>query len=639
MLTDKQVAEAWLASLYGTGPPGQIGVWLRNEDNDKKRTALLRKPADINKLTIGERENVYFRVSLLDHDFIPPFRGSRGLKEDTGAVVAFGADLDIAAPERKGKKNLPPDFETVMKIVDALPFRPSRLIDSGRGVHAYWVFSSTVELINEQEIDRAAELAELFHRSIVIPAVNEVGAYDVDSVFDLPRVLRLPGFKHIATGRTVSEIHGPKGGVYGGLYDYEELTAEVERIAAEIAKRSGTPATATGKAPAVDADGWDLTRQPQYGVIETLKKNTRFLQILKNKAADLPSASEVDFAVACICLNLEIDNEEIARVLVWIRAEMGANPKRGSHGALVEYYQMTIANAKKRRGEQDQVTDVLQRIKAEREARTAPAKPAKQSKSTDKTKKAPAEPTTPLSEVMRDVAMETLRRELGLPLARVLKYHSHRPLYELHFDDADIPVECTIEDLITPKNFQARVAAVTDKLVPSFGRKDWNNLASLLLSVVERADLDLTTKTQLEEWLNDYLEHIPPSTWDDRANAYPRPFYMAERPARVAVSVANFATFIRRQGLGSYSTGDIRIRMTQASWKQTRITFPKLTKKTETTPDQERYLWTFTLSGFWRDRANEAIEERAQAEREQAQQTKKQDQRELNDDDAVDVPF
>ena len=91
MPIDKQSAESWLASLYGVGPPGQIGVWLRNEDTEKKRTALIRTPADIHKITVADRENVYFRVSLLDNDFIPPFPGSRGLKDDTGAVVAFGA--------------------------------------------------------------------------------------------------------------------------------------------------------------------------------------------------------------------------------------------------------------------------------------------------------------------------------------------------------------------------------------------------------------------------------------------------------------------------------------------------------------------------------------------------------------------
>ena len=542
--------------------------------------------------------------------------------------------------DAKGKKNLPPDFETVMAIVDAFHFRPSRLVDSGRGVHAYWVFTTTVELDGDDEINNAARLAELFHRTIVIPAVASVGVgdYEVDSVFDLPRVLRLPGSTHINTGRVVTEIHGKKGGVFGDLYDHDELTAEVERLAK---KQKIKPKKSTRRADDPSADDWDLTRGPQHTVVEILKKNTRFVQILKNKASDLPSPSEVDFAVACICLNLGIEDEETARVLVWIRQEMGVTPKRGSHSALVDYYQTTLANAKERRGDQDELADVAQRVKDEQNTRPAQAPTPKSVKGQTKTKDAPIATNTPnvaLSEGMRVVALETIRKQLGLPLLRILKYHSHSPLYEIHFEGSNIPVECRIEDIVTPKNFQARVAAVTDKLIPSFTRKDWDNVAALLLSVVERADLDLTTKTQLEEWLNDYLENMPPSAWDDRANAYPRPFYMETRPPRVALSVANFATFIRRQGIGSISTGDIRIRMKQANWTRVLVPFPKLTKKKSATPDQERYLWTLELSGFWRDRALESIEQRDAAERESAESRSKQ-QTELNDDGTMDVPF
>ena len=639
MPTDKQVAESWLVGLFGAGPPGLICVWILNEDTRKARTALLTTPADIHKLTIAERENVYYRVSLLAPDYKPPKRGSRGKLEDTGAVVAFVADFDIAAPDRGKKDTLPPDFETVMQIIDNLKFRPSRLIDTGRGVHAYWLFSSVVELTTEQEITQAAEASELFHRSVIVPAVKEAGPFNVDSVFDLPRVLRLPGSQHIKSGRTVTEIHGDKGQVFGDLYDYDELVADVQQLAAEqsIEPTTTKTKTATGSGAAVD---WDLEREPQHFVIETLKKNTRFVQIIKNKAADLPSPSEVDFAVANICLNLEhIDEVEIARVLVWVRREMGVAPKRTNAGSLVEYYKTTIANAKERHGSTERVGEVLQQVRdAKTPAKTAP-KPAKKAKSPKTPKDAPKEHKAPLPAAERELALHTLRNELGMPLRRVLKYHSSRPLYELHFDNMDIPVECTIEDIIKPVNFQARVAAVTDQLIPSFSKKDWNQLAALLLEVVERADLDLTTKTQVEEWLNDYLENIPPAGWDDRANAYPRPFYMRERPARVAVSVAHFATFIRRQGIGSISTGDIRIRMVQAEWRRECIDFPKLTKKKEPTTDQARYLWVFGLSGFWKERALELIEQREQAEREQADQEAKQNQQELNDDDAVDVPF
>ena len=620
---------------------GGLVVWLRERGHTtKQRTVLLTRTGGPSHATPRARTQTAGKCLLSGltagaPDYKPPNRGSRGKLEDTGAVVAFAADFDIAAPDRGKKDTLPPDFETVMQIIDKLQFRPSRLIDTGRGVHAYWLFSSVVELTTEQEITQAAEASELFHRTVVMPAAEP---YSVDSVFDLPRVLRLPGFQHIKSGREVAEIHGDKGEVFGDLYDYDELVADVQQLAAQQSIKPKTTKTKT-QSRGGGSVAWDLEREPQHFVIETLKKNTRFVQIIKNKAADLPSASEVDFAVANICLNLEIADEETARVLVWVRQHMGVAPKRTNAAALVEYYQATLANARERQGATERVGEVLQQVRDAKTPPKAAPKPAKKSKSTETKKDAPAAPVAPLPAAERELALHTLRTELGLPLSRIVKYHSHRPLYELHFTDADIPVECTIEDIITPKNFQARVAAVTDKLIPSFTKKEWNQLAALLLEVVERAELDLTTKTQVEEWLNDYLENLPPADWDDRANAYPRPFYMGERPARVAVSVANFATFIRRQGIGTISTGDIRIRMLQAEWRRERIDFPKQTKKKDTNQDQARYLWVFKLTGFWRERALEAIEQSEQAAREQADQEAKQSQRELNDDGAVDVPF
>ena len=239
----------------------------------------------------------------------------------------------------------------------------------------------------------------------------------------------------------------------------------------------------------------------------------------------------------------------------------------------------------------------------------------------------------------RFVNIDILERKTGLKIVRLIKYHSHSPLYELHIAGTSTAVECRIEDITSPKHFRDRVAAVTDKLVPSFGKKEWDDLATLLLSLVEYADLDLTARTQLEEWLNDYLENMPPGEWDKRGDLYPRPFYMETRPERIAVSVIHFSRFIKQQGTGTVTPGDIRIRMKQAGWKRVAVDFPKK-KKSDDKVGVRRFLWTVELTGFWKEDAAEAIELKEQAERERQREEERQKQNTLNEDGHLeDIPF
>ena len=440
------------------------------------------------------------------------------------------------------------------------------------------------------------------------------------------------------------------------MYDYDDLTDEVKRLA-KLENVKATPTTSERMAT-VDGGDWNLTREPQHGVVEIIKMHPRVRQILAHKAKDLPSPSEIDFAVASICLNLEhIADDEIARVLVWVRKTMGNPPKRNTPGALVDYYKMTIAKAKESRLDEDEVADAVQRVhqaQAKAIAETEPETTKKQAKSTEQAKEttkteqapetptetAPPTPTGTLSAAERFVNIDILERKLGLKIVRLVKYHSHSPLYELHIAGARTAVECRIEDITSPKHFRDRVAAVTDKLVPSFGKKEWDDYATLLLSLVEYANLDLTTRTQLEEWLNDYLENMPPGEWDKRGDLYPRPFYMETRPERIAVSVIHFSRFIKQQGTGTVTTGDIRIRMKQAGWKRVTVDFPPKTKQSKDRGGVRRFLWTFELTGFWKEDAAEVIALKEQAEQERQREEARQAQNTLDNDGKLeDIPF
>jgi hypothetical protein len=96
-----------------------------------------------------QERNVYVRTNIL-HTALPASREGwswkRGSGSQTYAVTALAADLDVAGPAHKQSGDgspLPPDRAAAMSIVAELP-PPSMLVDSGGGLHAWWLLDEPV---------------------------------------------------------------------------------------------------------------------------------------------------------------------------------------------------------------------------------------------------------------------------------------------------------------------------------------------------------------------------------------------------------------------------------------------------------------------------------------------------------------
>ncbi len=130
-----------------------------------------------------EGYNVFFGVSLTNKPF--PENRRAGVK-DINLQLGIWIDIDVQGGSHIGEK-YPPSIEVAISF---LPLKPSIIVNSGYGIHAYYLFSKAL-VIGEHNRNEATERNRKF-----IEIVREnAGNYkeSVDSVQDLSRILRMPG--------------------------------------------------------------------------------------------------------------------------------------------------------------------------------------------------------------------------------------------------------------------------------------------------------------------------------------------------------------------------------------------------------------------------------------------------------------
>ena len=135
----------------------------------------------------GRLTNTYFGVGLRKKMLAHNMRGG---VDDVMVLPALYADIDVKGPAH-AQTELPESLERVMEFLAALPMRPSMVVWSGNGVHCYWLLAQPFVICTAQDRERISSVLCGWGRYVNVKA-RELG-WKLDAVYDLARVLRVPG--------------------------------------------------------------------------------------------------------------------------------------------------------------------------------------------------------------------------------------------------------------------------------------------------------------------------------------------------------------------------------------------------------------------------------------------------------------
>lgn len=194
-------ARTFLNELYEHTSEGWVHAFSLDRASGNRRTDWA--PVDDLDLLIN---NVRGRVPSSCIWFGPAPRarnlgGLRGGAPDCISIPALWVDIDVAG-ERHKATDLPPDLAAGRQLIGRYPAPPTAIVETGGGLQAWWFLDEPLPA------DQATDL--LVRWGATWAAFGAENDWRVDNVFDLARVMRLPGTKNHKTNPvdvTITDWH------------------------------------------------------------------------------------------------------------------------------------------------------------------------------------------------------------------------------------------------------------------------------------------------------------------------------------------------------------------------------------------------------------------------------------------------
>lgn len=433
----------------------------------------------------ADEMDVYISVSLSAVSGGPHRRIAAA---DSAGIMGLWADVDIAAPDVHKKWNLPPDEKSALALLERAGVEPSLIVHSGHGLQAWWLFDEAWLFDSEQDRGAAADLAQRWNTTLRVRAAEN--GWTVDSVFDLSRVMRVPGtFNRKGTPVVPVRTIATSAKRYGHE-DFDAFMVDDTALA-----RLGLSPVRT-----YVVEGLELAdaAQPHFEKFEALLSNSDlFKASWERKRRDLKdqSGSSYDLSIASLAAQAGWSDQEIADLIV---AHRRKHRDDVSKALRQDYMARTIAKARDghaREAAAEHTEDVVYALKA-----------AQASEDHEEVKGA------------RRKALDTIGQQLGVEVVHFIKYTSEPPTYRMITPTQEVDLG-DVTGILEWRKFHASVAAATDHMIDRMKQPTWDRLAQAILHSCEHQDVGMesTEKGQVYVWLSEYLMARQPVT--DQADA------------------------------------------------------------------------------------------------------------------------
>lgn len=438
----------------------------------------------------------------------------RGKSSDVVGVPALWADVDYGG---EGAKKRPPTIDDARKIIDGAGLKPSILVHSGHGLQAWWLLS---EVIDPAE---GAVLCRAWNETLQQIGVGQ--GYEVDSTYDLARVMRLPG--------TVNRKAEP---VDVTLIEIRELRYDADDVETWCHPAEYT----TSPNNVVSVDVVKIGGQIDLLKIDTLRTNDpRFADTWERKRKDLKdqSASAYDLAICHAAMGAGCSDQECADLILTWRRKHGEDEAKANRR---DYLTRTIGRAKESRQSQIAI--------AEMDTHPAPS----------------ADRMTPSK---RTEILRRLSKVFQVPVTGWIKQGREQSVYSLRIGSDQEVLIGSSRNVLDRRAFEMRLYESVNIILPK--KLNWRRVCEYLASVCELIENeDASMQTQFCGWLLEYLAKRPPievKSLDERHGCvfHGRPFVDQNT---VYVNSSDFARYLRISLDEHVTLRDLWPRFRSAGW-------------------------------------------------------------------------
>lgn len=401
----------------------------------------------------------------------PPKKG-RGTASEVSCITSMWCDIDVDYDGTK-KKELPKSLDEAIELAySANTAPPSMIVESGYGIHPYWLLDKPHTFDKENDRKDASDFAWRWGCTVQGWAKNQ--GYTIDSVGDLSRVLRVGGtmnYKNKKSPKKV-ELRIPSNQIK--RYSMKEL--ESVMIAPEYVLPNMRQFI-----PELDHFILDASSEPPSRKLRALiASNRRFDDSLNRRRVDMAdqSASSYDMSLATMAAEAGWSDQEIVNLLISHRRE-----HRDDLKLRVDYYQRTIGKARTSM----QSSIALAQIE-------------------DDTTLPPPGVSSRTSPDLKKKIIALISKALGINIKRWVKQGKESANFSLILDDGTEVFIGNATAVLSQSFFRSRIYDSTNLVIRKLSNDQWHKICERLGSVVEVIEnMESSRKATIIEWLRAYL--------------------------------------------------------------------------------------------------------------------------------------
>jgi len=401
-------------------------------------------------------------------------------EKSISAIKAFYADIDVTHSKAHKSKILPPDFNSAMSLLYGYGLDPTWAINSGHGLHAYWIFKEPWEFHKPGEYLVAKMLNKRLNLTIKDRAKDH--GWTVDSVHDMARVLRPVGSINGKDVELVVSFVKASGIEYSDPEKQFDEMLPVMDLLGETEEPTEEEKHIIGKDLILDANAQVNTTLLDM----TLEMDPKFKATWQQQRDDMKdtSTSSYHMSLATQAVQIKWPDQQIANLLiVWNR--------RHGHGLekplRMDYVEVTLAKAKKNVGEiivgqyEDQVEPII---------------------GTEYQEKMSAE--------NKKTTRKFISQRIGYQIFEIIKFiDARRPEYTMRTAVGDVQF-ASPDDLLSLTKFRALFFGQTNHSVEIPSTK-WPGIRKAFNVIIRevKASEESTIEGRMFQWITEYLEDRP----------------------------------------------------------------------------------------------------------------------------------